>query len=52
VGAEAGVGPGQQVGHHLLVNGSFVQAQPQDLVPEELFENVRLWRHLHGQERS
>jgi len=50
MGAEAGVGPGQQVGHHLFVNGLLVLEQPQDLVPEELFENLRVGGGVHGEE--
>jgi hypothetical protein len=49
-GAEAGVGPGQQVGHDLFVNGALVLEQPQDLVPKEFFEDLRVRRNAYGDE--
>ena len=50
MGAEAGTGPSQQVRDHLFVNGALVLEQPQDLVAEELFENLRARGGVHGEE--
>jgi opacity protein-like surface antigen len=48
--AEASMGPGQQVRHHLLVIGALVQDEPQDLVPEELLKTLRVGGGTQGEE--
>ncbi len=43
VGAKARMGPGQEVRHHMFVNGLLVLEQPEHLVTEELGQNLRAW---------